>query len=310
MMFGIALIVKAGGLLLALLAINAWALPGASTKFSNIGSIVNTRHNLTQQPIGAGASFMNNARNNYGEVCVYCHTPHTNNTTPQMPLWNRTIKATTYTTYDQLGTSTLNEVVSQPGSNSLTCLSCHDGQTAIDSIMNMPGSGMAMNSQSTSQNNAFLDTWPGGPGYSAYGGHGTLEVSTTAFGNYGECMSCHSVTGPQHDPGSMPVFDTYYIGTDLRDDHPVGITYPTTNGSGTDWNTPAGSKGTSLYFEVNGNGYMDKDEIRTYNGQVECASCHDPHGVPSAGVGSVFKPTFLRVDNASGSAVCFTCHNK
>ena len=43
--------------------------------------------------------------------------------------------------------------------------------------------------------------------------------------------------------------------------------------------------------------------------EVECGSCHDPHGVPSGGNGSAFLPTFLRVTNA-GSAVCLTCHNK
>ena len=37
----------------------------------------------------------------------------------------------TYQTYDLLGTSSLTQPVSQPGVNSLTCLSCHDGTLAI-----------------------------------------------------------------------------------------------------------------------------------------------------------------------------------
>ncbi len=101
----------------------------------------------------------------------------------------------------------------------------------------------------------------------------------------------------------------FNLGTDLRNDHPVGITFPALNGPGTDWNTPAGVKGTSNYFDVNGNSRMEKAEIRTYDGKVECASCHDPHGVPSAGVGSVFNRTFLRVQN-TGSSTCLTCHVK
>jgi len=148
---------------------SATAPPGKQTKFSNIGSIANTRHNLTQSTavdsngtqIGA---FMDSSRNNYGEVCVYCHTPHGANNFIAAPLWNRTIKPTVYKTYADLGTTTLTQVLTQPGPASLTCLSCHDGQTAIDSIINMPGSGMGDLAQQQSQNTTFLNSWPPGGG--------------------------------------------------------------------------------------------------------------------------------------------------
>jgi hypothetical protein len=112
-------------------------------------------------------------------------------------------------------------------------------------------------------------------------------------------------------------FTVFAIGTDLRDDHPVGVSYPASNGAGTDWKTPGGSVakpgGTTLFFDDNGDGRMQKSEIRLYStGQgpeVECGSCHDPHGVPSAGIGSTFLPSFLRKTN-SGSSVCLTCHSK
>ena len=48
---------------------------------------------------------MDTQRNNYGEVCVYCHTPHGANRTLAAPLWNRTNVATTYQTYNLLNTS-------------------------------------------------------------------------------------------------------------------------------------------------------------------------------------------------------------
>jgi hypothetical protein len=97
----------------------------------------------------------------------------------------------------------------------------------------------------------------------------------------------------------------------------VGVTYPTTNGSGTDWNTPSGSRTgggfTSAFFDENADGKAQKNEIRLYNtgegSEVECGSCHDPHGVPSAGPGSKFFPTFLRKANTE-SGVCLTCHAK
>ena len=285
----------------SVLATYAWADP--PTRFSNIGSVANTRHNMTQSTVTGGINVvMDNFRNNYGEVCVYCHTPHGGNTSPQMPLWNRTVKATTYTVYTS---SSLTQTVSQPGNNSLTCLSCHDGQTAIDSIINMPGSGNYLASQTTSQNTAFLDAWDGALGPTTHFG---LNSSNNTLGDGAGsqgCTICHKTAFSAF----FPDFTLFNIGTDLTNDHPVGVTFPTTTGSGTDWNTPGGVKGTSLYFDVNTNTKMDKDEIRTYSGQVECASCHDPHGVPDPANGNIFKPTFLRVAN-TGSALCLTCHNK
>ena len=66
-------------------------------------------------------------------------------------------------------------------------------------------------------------------------------------------------------------------------------------------------------IDNDGNGFPDNRELRLYDTgegfEVECASCHDPHGVPSGAPGSTFNPTFLRVPNA-GSAVCLTCHAK
>lgn len=284
------------------------------TKFTNQGSVANTRHNLTQSTMsGSGARWMDWSRNNYGEVCVYCHTPHGANTTVAAPLWNRTMKVTTYNTYNNLGTASLTQTVSQPGVESLTCLSCHDGQTAIDSIVNMPGSGRYQASQTVVQNTSFLDSWPGGPGGSMYGGHGTLNNSPAALANFGECQACHSINGDQYDPNTTPRFDVFYIGTDLRNDHPVGVTFPSATGQGTDFNTPGGVRGATKYFDTNGNGKFDSADVRMYSdggpAKVECASCHDPHGVPSAGLGSTFRPTFLRVSNTS-SALCLTCHSK
>ncbi len=162
-----------------------WADP--VTSFTNIGSIANTRHNLSHSTIGPGiVSFHNPYRNNYGEVCVYCHTPHGANQTIAAPLWNRTIKATNYQTYDELGTTSLTQAVtSTPGYASLTCLSCHDGQTAIDSVINMPGSGMGLISQQTTQNTAFLNSWdnpPAGPGANTTS-HRGINSTNNVLGN-------------------------------------------------------------------------------------------------------------------------------
>jgi len=369
------------GIMVASVLVNhfAWAavppVPSKITRFTNVGSILNTRHNLTQSTANAPiADIMNSTRNNYGEVCVYCHTPHGANQTIAAPLWNRTIKVTNYQTYDELGTTSLTQAVtSTPGAASLTCLSCHDGQTAIDSIINMPGSGLGNNGQAIAQSASFLDSWPGaGGGTSLHAGlNSQISVSggfvqgngegsstlnqgstTTVVAPSGSspgagyvevligcgvlcnglpigtsvwtltipatldpaagCLTCHSDVGDNVTGGAGQIADfrLFNIGTDLRNDHPVGITFPTTNGPGTDWNTPAGIQGSSQFFDLDSDSRMDKGEIRTYNGNVECASCHDPHGVPSAGPGTEFNKTFLRVQNMDGSAVCLTCHVK
>lgn len=300
-----------------MLAPSVFAL-GQNDRFTNIGSIANTRHNMTQDTAQGGiARDMDRYRNEYGEVCVYCHTPHGANNTIAAPLWNRTIRVTNYQTYDELGTTTLTQAVSStPGPASLTCLSCHDGQTAVDSVINMPGSGRGLLSQQTTQNTTFLNTWNPPPGVTDATNHQGLNSSNGVLGdgtgNRG-CLVCHSETGSLG--GGLADFTLFNIGTDLRNDHPVGVDFPALNGPGTDWNTPAGVKGSSNFFDNpqqggNGDGKMQKNEIRTYEGKVECASCHDPHGVPSAGPGTVFNKTFLRRQNTNGSAVCLTCHNK
>jgi mono/diheme cytochrome c family protein len=261
------------------------------TEFSNQGTIANTRHNLTQRQASGGPSgaAMDSYRNNYGQVCVYCHTPHGANADIAVPLWNRTVKATSYVLYNQ---GSLSGTVTQPGANSLSCLSCHDGQTAMDAIVNMPGAGGYSVDASLSKT-----AWVNSDGNTS-----TLHLTLT------ECLSCHSPAGGI--PGQTATdFSVALIGTDLTNDHPVGVKLPT----GEDWNVPGGTKNNIKYFDANGDNALSKGDIRFYDtgegAEVECASCHDPHGVPSGTASSTFNLTFLRVSN-TGSAVCLTCHNK
>lgn len=93
-----------------------------------------------------------------------------------------------------------------------------------------------------------------------------------------------SIATPHTEPTPPP---RRRCGTDLSNDHPIGVPYRGLT-AGTDY---AGGTTTSGGFEV------------------ECASCHDPHGVPSGGAGSAFIGTFLRIANAE-SALCLTCHTK
>jgi hypothetical protein len=93
---------------------------------------------------------------------------------------------------------------------------------------------------------------------------------------------------------------------------PGGRPLPHRAGPGTDFKDPRRKERAGLLRQQRQQ-RADANEIRLYNTgegyEVECASCHDPHGVPSAGPGSTFNPTFLRINN-TGSAVCLTCHSK
>lgn len=286
-----------------LIALISWGVAayGQSTKASNIGGISNTRHNLTMTYLGGGAAIMNTFRNDYGEVCVYCHTPHGANTNVALPLWNRTIKSTTYTTYDALNTN-LTQPVSQPGPNSLSCLSCHDGTVAIDSIINMPGSGKYNAAQATTQSDSFLNTW------TANGGPAPIHAGMNSGST--NCLLCHNI--PNSEPG-IPNWGVAYLGTDLTNDHPVGVHFVDSGPNIADFNQTNSTTGSIKFFDTDGNGRADPKEVRLYDSgsgfAVECASCHDPHGVPSGGAGSVNNPTFMRITN-SGSALCLTCHVK
>ncbi len=72
------------------------------------------------------------------------------------------------------------------------------------------------------------------------------------------------------------------IGTDLSNDHPVGIDYPADGDPGFHNNE------TVNLAQLPGN-------------KVECSSCHDPHDVTFG--------AFMIASN-SGSALCLDCHDK
>lgn len=269
-------------------------------------TITGSKHDLTAATGGAATKFTPTAGDS--EICVFCHTPHGSDTSASVPLWNRKLAVTAYTTYNTLGTSSMVGGTAKVGSVSVACLSCHDGLTAMNTaIMNAPGSG---------NYNAAGGTWAG----------------TWSAG------------------GTIPAGGITNIGTDLKNDHPVGVQYAggplaaTLPAAGTDYTTglfrnadfntakSANVNGKVVWWVDSGTaaGTRDKADMQLYtrnpttdlgngtNGTsviadfglaqnvdqpfVECASCHDPHG-------GVTGTTFLRKSNA-GSAVCLACHVK
>lgn len=103
----------------------AVALVLVATGISFAG-ISGSKHDMTASPY-SGATMSS---------CQYCHTPHlrSNPAVTGAPLWNRTLGTDgTWTMYGTTigGTS----MKTNPGSNSRTCLSCHDGSVAVGSVL-------------------------------------------------------------------------------------------------------------------------------------------------------------------------------
>lgn len=117
---------------------------GASAQNENI---VATKHNFSNssgRDIAGGFNDLSAQVADYGEVCVYCHTPHGGQT--NAPLWNRQFATATFTMYNDAtgGSSELDMTfAAQPTGVSLACLSCHDGTIGIDVIINRPNASAA-----------------------------------------------------------------------------------------------------------------------------------------------------------------------
>jgi predicted CXXCH cytochrome family protein len=111
-------------LLVVVVVVVAIALVGASAAMAGV---IGSKHDLS--PI-TGVTYTGGTQS----ACAYCHTPH-HSVSSAAPLWNRTLIATGYTVYGG-GTTNAGSTVSQPGVNSQTCLSCHDGVIAIGEIAN------------------------------------------------------------------------------------------------------------------------------------------------------------------------------
>jgi predicted CXXCH cytochrome family protein len=162
----------------------------AASSFAS-ASVVNTAHNLGTTNTAGGAKFSGTT-----EICIFCHTPHGGDQSVAAPIWNRTVSSTgVYTRFSAMNRITFDADEAPIGSVSIACLSCHDGTQARDAVINSPGS----NSTGLAGNGA--GTWMDGTN------------TATSF--------LSSLTAS--DNGVMG--DMIYLGTDLRNDHPISMQY-------------------------------------------------------------------------------------
>lgn len=210
-----------------------------------------------------GSALRNTNATIAGQTCIFCHTPHGGSNS--IPLWNRT--APTGGAY-QLYTSSTTDVTTTANlvaaSVSGACLSCHDGTIAVDVLADVNGLAFGPSVAFTRQGTA-------------------KAIFANGTGGTSNVMS-----------GGLP-----FLGTDLRNDHPVAIVYETAR---------AATAAEFVTQVVNGPritvGAVNPVPIfgsSAATATVECASCHNPHN-NSLG-------NFLRKAN-TGSAICLSCHIK
>lgn len=284
---------------------------GALTSAYAAGPVQNIRwtvHNLSNDPALSAAGFARHQISaGENQICIFCHTPH--NAKPAVPLWNKVLPDATIPFNMYTSSATLSATArkaSTPSIESLLCLSCHDGRTAIN----------------VEHNSKTGDTLPNGEHRTDIGGLGSYESVpymdpyTDAGGNRGWYLADFSIPGSDNGKNlgalnrAAVLNDPYgnaasnYYGRNLTDDHPISFSM-------------AGA------YTDKGSAYLNNPAtivtgVKFYgsNMRIECGSCHDPHvaygrdanGNPSAYGNPIYRP-FLRVDN-TGSKLCLSCHNK
>ena len=279
----------------------AFGLTGLIPTVSAQSDVRSTLHNLSKfktvtsvGPPVVGVANPNTVRaTDETQVCVFCHTPHGATVSGKAPLWNRTVNAAqTYTRYtsSSLDANVIADGFSaQPGGSSVLCLSCHDGMIALGNVNVLNGKGAPP--QQTIALNGGVTTMPAGSGVN------------TGF--------------------------TRNLGTDLSNDHPISVTYndalAVADGEMTRLSTvdpkqqnTAVSGTAGRLIGIRSTGYRPLLPLEpthaTNAGQVQCATCHDPH---------ITKEKFLRLNrfqtNAAPSGttfseandqICLACHPK
>jgi len=265
---------------------------------ASAGGIGSSRHNLGSM----GRVLVTTSTT---EVCVFCHTPHHTNQSgpggaPVAPLWNKGIYTGTYTAYGNTigGTAIANGDI---GSTTLACLSCHDGVTTWDNLVNAPGKGgvvaggsehgygfrMPYSTSGTSTGNDNFAEWGTTTGCGCHGDEGGTKAGDTTAGS-----------GPDSPFGRQQNVLRLNIGTDLSNDHPVSVVYngtvaglrPTSTVLSTiDLDADLAASATTAFngnlaqnrWAVNGfitDSASISDLLRgNARNRVECSSCHDPH---------------------------------
>ena len=214
------------------------------------------------------------------QVCVFCHTPHAATIAPDAPLWNRELSVATYTPYT---------------SSSL------DAENIAGQLQQPAGSSKLC--LSCHDGSMAIGT------VNVVGGQANVTIAMTGT----------AVGGGMPAGAGLQTGFTRNLGTDLRNDHPISLTYDTTLATADgELRDPATtpdiglrSPGVRPAFPLEGTGPAGEP-------QLQCASCHDPH-LPDPAGGPPRK--FLRANrlqvldpvggyDPDADIACLGCHDK
>ena len=255
---------------------------------ARVSDVRNTPHNLSASGPGTVRA------TGESQVCVFCHTPHA--ATPgAVPLWNRALSGATYTPYTSLSldANAIQGQLDQPGGSSKLCLSCHDGTLALGNVNVLNGQGSV--TQPGSVSIPLTGTGPGG----------TMPPGAGASTGY-----------------------TRNLGVDLTSDHPISLSYTSALATRDGELRPVDASqkwppGTGTVIGVRAPGYRPLAPLEPTGaggiGQVQCASCHDPHVRETDQ--SKGNQKFLRLNrfqegppsathDAANDILCLACHDK
>jgi hypothetical protein len=280
------------------------------------------------------------------EICVFCHTPHHTRSGAVGPLWNRGSNEATFTAYagtigdDYASSGGFSNNAYAPGAASLACMSCHDGVTQFDVLVNAPGmGGVTFDGADTASLGWTFREKQG----STFGDTHRLTIGADTNGNASVDLSNDHPVGMEYRGGevaSLRPASTIIANIDLiggafmeGDELPTGLDAASFDGSNLSQNLWAvyGFLKSDATIQMLLKGSGDR-------ATVECGTCHDPHfnnksWGESAGMGSSYNSGTLligtaqeliglvqmehsnglflrRVGGNAGSGVCRTCHDK
>ncbi|QSV47267.1 cytochrome C [Geobacter benzoatilyticus] len=227
------------------------------------------------------------------QVCIFCHTPH--HAEPAQPLWNKVNPTQAFNMYTSSSTlSSVAKGATAPGPESLLCLSCHDGRTAINVIHN---GDVGIDAQPADGGRKVLN-FAGWGYYNAENPNNqALAMEITVFGTpYRANLGKTGIDG-----------DARFAGSNLMDDHPISFSYASAQSE----------KGVAALNAIESARSAGLRFFGPNRDRMECSTCHDPHvdsglgydGLPTGSGGNNALRPFLVRDN-TGSAMCLACHNK
>jgi len=271
---------------------------GATHLFAQIRSDVLGVHDLS--PAATGTSPVTGRLSG---SCYYCHAPHSG-VGGMTPLWNQKLSTEVYTPYTS---STYSETgASQPpqGTDSVLCLSCHDGSVALGTTqaygsVPMSGSLKAADINNTQSSHPLSMRLPLkdapylSPSLVSAGKTADVTGAVKLIKGNIECTTCHSAHIQAIDTVNQKflVRDSSSGQMCLACHDPARVMSGQTNPlSG--WTTSAHAIASNTTTNVSTIG-----PYRTV-AQNACISCHQPHNAPGS----------VRLLRGPNEQACVSCH--